>query len=134
MKTLTRSSIHTAGQGSGAHCHFLIAETAMAMAHELYSMAMRDNKVYAEWKAQCPELTPGILEERFCELLWPRLLEQARATLTKMLSGPYDQVLKTQIADALILDNTLRRGRDKTSGGARLGPARNTGPASKLLS
>jgi hypothetical protein len=127
MPKIKTSMIAPVG-GSGKHCHFLIAETAQAMAHSLYDDCMRDNKIWLQWKEMCPELTRTDLEDRFVDLLWPKLIEQARATLAKMLSGPYDQVLKDQIADALIKDGSLRRGRDHTSAGYRTGAAR------KLLS
>lgn len=100
----------------GQHCHYFIARTAQGMARELYEIAMRDNNIYKEWKAQCPELTPEILEDKFVLLLWPKLIEQARATLAKMLRTIDNDTLKNQIHDALVLDASLRRGRPKGQG------------------
>lgn len=93
--------------------HPLVFQTARDMAHALYNQLMLDNTCYAEWKKQCPELTPKELERRFVALLTPKLLLQARATLAHMLTLPYDEVLKEQIADALIKDRGLMRGRGR---------------------
>ena len=88
-------------------CHYMIKEVAQAIAHEQYAMLMKDNQVYKKWKEQCPELSPGLAEAEFVKHLWPKLLEQSRHTLAQMLTGPLDPVLKDQIAEALIADNTF---------------------------
>lgn len=93
------------------HCHVLIAETAKAMAREVYADTMRDNTLYVRWKKMCPELTPVLAEDKFVMLLWPHLIPQARSTLQSMLGGRLAETLKEQIYDALILDATLGRGR-----------------------
>lgn len=95
----------------GVHAHPLVAKTAVAMAYSLYDDVMRDNTVYATWKKICPELTPKILELQFVKLMTPHLLAPARATLAQMLSMPTNAALHPEIHEALIADNTLRRGR-----------------------
>jgi|SRR5882724_10376816 len=95
------------------HCHKLVAQTAKEMAGALYEEVMRDNTLWANWKAQCPDLTPPRLQAMFIELMWPKLIEQARATLAKLLATPLSESLKQQITDALIKDNTLMRGRKR---------------------
>lgn len=101
------------------HAHVLVAKTAKEMAGALFEEMMRDNALYKQWKAQCPELTPKKLQQRFILQAQPLLLEQARATLAKMLTGPYPEALKDQIADALIQDRILRP--DGQPGGFRIG-------------
>lgn len=95
------------------HTHKLIAETAQAMAHELYDTMMQDNVWYKAWKSANVGASVKALETRFVNRNWPRLVPEARATLAKMLAGPYDGALKQQIYQALILDNSLRRQKPK---------------------
>ncbi len=91
------------------NAHFMVAETAKAMAHELYDIVMTDNVAYASWKDICPELTPKLAEKKFVELLVPFLLDDAVTTLATMLRGSLPEVLKNQIADALMKDASLGR-------------------------
>jgi hypothetical protein len=90
------------------HAHFMVRATAIEMAGALYEDIMRDNAIYRDWKASCPDLTPEISEKLFIELIYPRLLEAARHTLTRMLNTNIAVELKDQIADALIKDQTFR--------------------------
>lgn len=94
-----------------SHAHFLIKETAEAMAHELYDTMMSDNRWYDYWKAQNPGLDTKQLEDAFVRRNLSRLLPQARATLAQMLRGSNDDALKETIYDALLKDATLVRGR-----------------------
>lgn len=96
-----------------AHCHHLLRSTARSMAKEVYEEMMRDNTTYALWKKQCPELTPHLARKKFVHLLWPHLLEQARATLARLLTTNISESLKEQISDALIKDNLLREGQKR---------------------
>lgn len=85
-----------------AHCHVLVKDTARGLATALYQhMAMKSDSFY---KAN-PQVEP------FVNSMWKHFVEEARATLIKMLSLPYPQELKDQIAEAIILDNTLTRDR-----------------------
>ena len=93
------------------HVHKMVADTARAMCHEVYDALMQRNEWCDLWKRQNPGLPPKALEEVFIERNWGKCVPGARATLTGMLSGPYDQALKESIYDALILDRTLIRGR-----------------------
>lgn len=99
------------GKGPGQHCHELIRSTAIEMAGELYDIMMKNNTQYNEWKRLHPELNAVQLEIRFIELKWPELIEDARTTLTSMLTMPVDQKLKDSIFDALLKDNALRHSR-----------------------
>jgi hypothetical protein len=94
-----------------AGAHKLVAETAMAMAHELYDTLMSDNLWYEAWTAQNPGLGPKALEARFCAKNQQRLLPGARATLAGLLREPIDPGQKEVIMEALLLDATLRVGR-----------------------
>ena len=93
--------------------HKLVAETAKAMAHEVYDEVMRDNGLWKQWKRICPELTRELLEERFVMLLYPRLLESARATLARLLTTNIAEGLKADIHDALVKDQQFREGRSR---------------------
>lgn len=102
----------SAAGARNVHCHKLIRATAIEMAGELYDQCMRNNDIYAHWKLACPELTPIILEIQFIELLWPKMIEPARATLARMLGMAHiDEKQKETIYLALIHDAQLRRGR-----------------------
>lgn len=96
---------------NGAHCHFLIAETAKKMAQVGYEVLMEQNHFYSNWKALNPELTGVSLETKWVAKHWGWFVEQARATLAESLTQPIDLVLKKQIYEALILDAQLIRGR-----------------------
>lgn len=93
------------------HAHKLVVETANEMAHELYDTMMQDDKWYTHWKTQYPGVSAKGLEYRFVQRNLPRLIEGARVVLAGMLAGPAPQVLKDQIYEALVLDATLKRGR-----------------------
>jgi hypothetical protein len=93
------------------HCHRLIASTAMDMASELYEELMKDNEWYRRWKAKNPGASSKALFTRFVNKTWPTLIGDARAMLAQMLARPIDPKLKETIEDALLLDNTLLRGR-----------------------
>lgn len=93
------------------HAHFLVKETAVAMAHELYDTMMQDNEWYRVWKLQNPGCNAKKLEKRFVDKNLARLLPQARATLAGMLRTTGDEAIQEQIYEALVLDGTLIRGR-----------------------
>lgn len=95
------------------HVHKLIRATAIDMAADLYQDVMKDNKIYAQWKSVCPELTPTLCEAMFLELLWPKLIPKARATLASMLGGNYPETWKQEVYQALIDDNGLMVGRNR---------------------
>lgn len=98
------------------HVHKMIRATAIDMAAELYKNVMHDNAIYAHWKRLCPELTPTLCEFLFIDMIWPKLVPQARATLASML-GPgnanVSEEMKQQIYHALIEDNALVVGRSR---------------------
>lgn len=92
------------------HCHKMIRSAAIEMAAEIYAKIMGgDNELYAQWKKICPELNPVMLEIRMIEMLWPKLIPEARATLARLLTTTMAEDLKEEIADALVADATLRR-------------------------
>ena len=98
------------------HVHKLIRATAIEMASSLYSDVMRDNRIYAEWKRVCPELTPTMCEAMFLELMWPKLIVKARATLAQMLApgnANVSQSMKDEIYAALVADYSLVVGRNR---------------------
>jgi hypothetical protein len=103
------------------YAHFLIVKTAQDMAHELYSDIMSgDNALYADWKRQCEDLTPELAEEMFVQMMYPKLLEPARATLATMLGQAHYAHLHEAIYDALTKDYALRHGRRADRRRARL--------------
>lgn len=94
--------------------HRLIAETAKAMAHELYDTMMSDNEWYGVWKARWPGLSSKALEVKFVVLNTAKLLPGARELLVGMLTAPgTPEAMKTEIAEALIADASLTQGRSR---------------------
>jgi hypothetical protein len=94
------------------YAHEQVLSVALEMSHEVYAEIMtHDNELYAEWKKMCPDLTPTLAEELFVELILPKMLEPARATLAKMLGMAQYQSLHEGIYEALVKDNILRQGR-----------------------
>lgn len=98
------------------HVHKMIRATAIDMAAELYATVMKDNALYNHWKKLCPDLTPTLCEFLFIDMIWPKLVPQARATLASML-GPgnanISEEMKERIYHALIEDNALKVGRSR---------------------
>jgi len=88
----------------GLMAHTLVRNTAIEMAGALYDEIMKDNTIYAIWKAGYPALTPQVTEAAFLEMMWPKLCDRARATLAGMLVTNIDEGLKEDIADALVKD------------------------------
>jgi len=95
------------------YCHELVRSTAKELAAAIYEDGMRDNQNYEMWKRMCPDLPLEKMQEEFVKQMWPRMLDDARATLAKMLAGDCAQSLKDIIYSALILDGQLRA-KDKT--------------------
>lgn len=94
------------------HAHKLVAETAKAMAHELYDTLMQDDLLFTTWKKQNPGLGPKGLENAFVKRNVDKCVEVARATLAVMLRNPAtDEAVKETIYAALCLDQQLVRGR-----------------------
>lgn len=93
------------------HAHKLVAATAQAMAHEVYDTCMHNNHWYAWWKKQHPGATPKQLELAFVRKNAGKFLESARAMLARRLDLSNDEAEKSTIYEALLLDNTLVRGR-----------------------
>jgi hypothetical protein len=96
-----------AAPGAISHCHEMIAETAKALAHEVYDALMQDQVSWKAWRGQNPGLGRKALEARFVAKYWGQSIPAARATLAAMLTGSLPDHLKDQIKDALILDATL---------------------------
>lgn len=100
------------GKGPDQHCHPMLRATAIEMAGELFDLMMKNNQQWEEWKRINPELsTLAQYEIRFLELKWPELIEDARATLARMLATNIPEDLKLSIHDALVKDQGLRMAR-----------------------
>jgi hypothetical protein len=95
------------------HAHKLVARVAKEAAHELYEVSMGDNVLRAEWKRQNPGATEKQLIDRFVKRNWGKCLAFARATLARLLTQPIDERLKEEIMEALVLDQSLRLGREQ---------------------
>jgi hypothetical protein len=83
------------------YAHKMVAHLAQEMAHALYEEAAKDN----EWFREHPDPRP------FVAIWAPRVLDEARAQLTDMLTRhdlPDDQ--KELIFDALKADREIPRG------------------------
>lgn len=93
------------------HAHWLVRDTAVGMAHELYDHMMHDDLWYDLWKKRHPGKNAKALEQAFVDKNLSLLLPQARATLAQMLRNSMDPALEAEIYEALTLDATLIRGR-----------------------
>lgn len=101
---------NSASRGGEGHCHKLIAQVAKAMAGELYEVVMGDNELWETWKRNTPGMSATQREMRFIAKNWGRCVPRARATLAGLLQTGLDTESKETIMEALLLDNTLRRG------------------------
>ena len=93
------------------HAHNLVAETARELCLATYESLMGDNAIRSEWKRTHPGMGELGLQAAFVRKYLRGYIGGARATLATMLNGPYDEGLKARIHEALVLDNTLVRGR-----------------------
>lgn len=99
------------------HCHEIIAETAKAMAHEVFDELMLRNDWWKNWQEQNPDLsTTKELEARWVEMTWGKFISEARGALAHMLTTKIDENQKEQIMEALQLDHSLIRGRPRSGG------------------
>ena len=92
-------------------CHFLIKQTAKEMAGALYEEVMNDNTAYKNWKTMCEGLPAKEIQAKFIEMMWPKLIEEARKTLAQLLGmNTLPEASKAEIHEALVLDNLLKQG------------------------
>jgi hypothetical protein len=104
------------GQGTGLNAHRLVAETAVGIAEAMFPDYMAANNEL--WKAFRAHMTEKEARVVFVKQAAPQLLEEARLTLTDMLSQPDDVVpvkVKDEIAEALIKDTDFRANRLKAA-------------------
>lgn len=86
-------------QRSQAAVHTQVREVAEGMAQVCYEQLARNDA----WYKNHPD------RNKYVAHVWPMLIDEARATLARMLQGPYNEGLKAKVAEALILDRQLRR-------------------------
>jgi hypothetical protein len=113
MAHIGRKTRELSRYGPGLNAHRLVAEVAVEMAHELFEVYAADNAIYHALRAN-GEITEKAARLVFVERVAPRLLQDARQTLAKMLSHPDDVVPKAQkdeILEALVLDAPLMANR-----------------------
>lgn len=96
---------------NAAATHRDVQTVAVAMAHEAFAALMQRDDWWAKMKELYPDLTSAQIERYWVNEHWGRFVEPARATMAQMLAGPSPEPLKEQIAEALMLDGTLKRGR-----------------------
>jgi hypothetical protein len=89
----------------------MVADLAKEMALTMYETVMTNNEVRAEWKRKHPGASELGLQASFVRAFWWRHLDPARAALAGMLARSEYSHLHSQIHEALVLDNTLLRGR-----------------------
>lgn len=89
---------------SQQHVHKLIAQTAKEFAAAVYEDMAKDNAFYKAWPSQ----------RNFVRAHWTQFVKPAREQLAKMLGGNYPQIMKDEIAEALIADRSLH-GADRPS-------------------
>jgi hypothetical protein len=111
---MTKSSPERKQRRSLGHCHWQIADTAKAMAHELYETVMANNQVREQWVKSNLDCNAKELERRFVAKNWHKCVAAARSTLAAMLTGPYDEAFKQNIHEVLVLDASLRHGKGQS--------------------
>ncbi len=95
------------------HAHYLVAETARELCLATYEATMGNNDVRAEWKRRHPGMGELGLQAAFIKRYIGAHLAPARTTLGLMLRQTnMDEKQKELIHQALVLDNTLVRGRN----------------------
>lgn len=100
------------GRKQHIHAHFAVKDMAKDLCMASYEAVMANNSMRAEWKRRHPDFSERQLEVAWlCKHLAAHI-RPARAILAGMLSAPIDEGLKEKIKDALVLDNTLTRGRN----------------------
>lgn len=100
------------GAEQSIHAHYLVAETARELTLATYEATMSNNDVRAEWKRRHPGMGELGLQAAFIKRYIGAHLAPARTTLGLMLRGSLDEKQKELIHQALVLDNTLVRGRN----------------------
>lgn len=90
------------------YAHKQVVAVARGIAHELYSSMMRNDAAYKNWKTLCEDVGVAQAEATFVRLATPWLLDDARATMAKLLGQPGKEHLKEGIFDALLKDNSIR--------------------------
>lgn len=95
------------------HAHRTVANVAMEAANQHYEVFMGENAIYAEWKRLNPGATPEQLRQRYVAKHWGKFVPFARATLACMLRTTTDEKMREEIYEALLLDDSLVRGRGK---------------------
>ena len=103
--------LRRAGGQRSAHVHSMVADLAKEMTLVTYENVMSDNKVRANWKAKHPGATELALQASFVRKYWRGGVAPAKAALAAMLANPAHSALHSAIHEALVLDNTLVRGR-----------------------
>lgn len=102
--------VRLGGPGQGLNGHWRVVKVAKEMAATLCEEYLKHN----QWRAAMTangRVSDEAVRELFVERYAPQLLEQARLALTDMLTQPdftVPQSEKAEIAEALILDNSLR--------------------------
>ena len=101
------------GGEQSIHAHYLVAETARELCLATYEATMGNNAVRAEWKRRHPGMGELGLQAAFIKRYIASHLAPARTTLGLMLrQSAMDPKQKELIHQALVLDNTLSRGRN----------------------
>lgn len=102
-------------KGKTIHAHPLVLSTAQGIAQgmfeEFITRGSRGNVLFENMKRANPGLDSVGLQEKFVRRMAPLLLGEARTTLAQLLGQTTQKDLQERIHDALIRDNSLRRGR-----------------------
>ena len=114
---MNRHSRRAEGSGRAvAHVHVQIAKTAKGICAAAYDDIMSNNWQYEAWKKKNPELNPAQLQRRWVEKNWGKFVTTARHTMVRLLTQPIDEKLKEEIAEVLLADKSLKRGRGIIAG------------------
>lgn len=99
--------------GPRVYADLLVAKVAISLTYEAYDDIMHNNVLWAQWKKLHPGMSTAALEKLFVRKHAHRMLDSARTTLAGLLTTGIAEDLKSEIHEALIRDNGLRRGRGR---------------------
>lgn len=94
------------------HADPLVLSTAQGIAEEMFvtfiTAGSKGNELYENMKVANPGRDNVWLQERFVRRMTPLLLNEARATLARLLGVTKEKDLQDKIHCALVRDSTLR--------------------------
>ncbi len=91
------------------NAHPRVLAVATEMANVLFEDYARDNDLYRQFKANAG--SEAYARKVFVARVTPRLFEEARQALARLLASDCPQSMKDEVFDALVKDNLMRANR-----------------------